>query len=356
MQNPILSIELLTLIVIGLIYQFILADNAIVNSLKTLIIKLFLPVLIFTAFANLADIHAFMLYPLFSIIFSFFLFIFFKILLKNTTAKNDYHTHIMMLSTFAPGLSVYPFIQAFMTRADLANAALLDFGEKLFIFIFIYFVCFYFLGRKVNIPKIKNIKKSQQTINILKNIVTEPVNIAIFFGVLFLLLQIKVQKISPAVATILMDIGDTTVLLVMLFIGLSLKKFKVIKGLQTILLLLMRAGLGLLFTAAFCYVTGITNRDVILILTAFTLGSVSFWPYVNMHYSNKLYQTDFYNDALALQFLTFSFPLTILLMFILFNLNITMIRSSDLFIIGGIVTITSLIAHFYLHARHTSND
>lgn len=346
------TMELLLLIAIGFVYKLSLTDDATSNALKGLIIKLFLPILIFTAFSSLDTHMHFTIYPVFAIVYSFFLFVFFRLLLKNTTSGNDYFTEILMLSTFAPGLSVYPFILTFMGRADLAEAALLDFGEKLFIFIFIYFSSYFILGRNANFPINQEEKQSQRILTVLKNVIIEPVNIAIFLGALLVILDVQIVNIAPGLAKILVDIGDTTVILVMLFIGLSLKKFDLIEGTQSFVLLLMRVGLGFMFTALFCYSFGIYDRNVIVLLAAYTLGSISFWPYINMLYLNKLYQTDFYNDVLALQILAFSFPLTIALMLALFNFRSSMSQRPILLMVGVVITIISLIAYFFVRYIH----
>jgi len=291
------------------------------NALKNLIIKLFLPVLIFTAFTKISPHMHVTAYPIFAISFSLFVFIFLKLFLQTISPESHHYTQVILLSSVAPGLSVYPFIITFMSKAELADAALLDFGEKLFIFIFLYFITYYFIGKTFK-TSVENDEKSPVNVKTaLKNIISEPVNIVIMIGVILILFKIEIASISPSLAAILTDIGNTTVTLVMLFIGMSIKKNEIACSLKSFFLLILRSGLGMLFTGIFCFTTGMVDKKTTLLFLVFTQGSISFWPYANMIYLNKIYKNNFYHEDLAIELLAYSFPMTVMLMLLMFNMS-----------------------------------
>ena len=141
------TISFLILIGIGVLFKSKIKNKEQLNTIKTLILTIALPAVIFSALLQI-DLTASSIYPPLLVLgFNLLIFLSVRHVLPTFIGKNisqrDIRTLTLMLPSFAPYLSCFPFISEFSNESTLGLAAIADTGNKIFILIFLYFLAMY---------------------------------------------------------------------------------------------------------------------------------------------------------------------------------------------------------------------
>ena len=301
------TISFLILIVIGILFRSKVKNKEQLDTIKTLILTIALPAVIFSALLKI-DLTSSLIYPpLLVLIFNFSLFLLVRwmlpTLLNNNISQTNLRTLMLMLPSLAPYLSCFPFIAEYSNDAALGLAAIADTGNKIFILLFLYFLALYWsYGKQI-------FGKQQGTSKKLKNIFLQPINLSILLALTASLLGVRLETIPVYFQDSLSYLRNLLTPTILLFIGLAVKVRG--KDLKLILgLLLWRSSIGLILSALLIRLFDFNSLATVLLVVAFPQSSCSFIPYAQMTLFADLKErsSQIFNPDLALSLLAISLP------------------------------------------------
>lgn len=338
------------LIFLGFLLKFKFNKPDFKNGLKLYILNIALPATIFISIVSVQIDSKYLLFPLIALFFNIMIFLLSPIILRisNITDVRKKRTLYMLLASFAPGLSCFPIINEFLGYESLAKASIIDFGNKVFVLIFLFFVAFKFHNSNQNSTK-NNTNKPINTV--LKSLFLEPINIVIIVAILFLSSRSSINDIPFLFIDLFSKIKDTLTPVVLIFVGLSIVFNRhVFKNILP--LLFIRSGLCLLISTACIQTTGFTLSEDMKLFLILSLSSVSFWPFLHMTFVDNLEKNveeekKTFDTRYGLNFLAYSLPfstITILSLFsneeLLLDFNNLYIISISFLLFGVFLTIT----------------
>ena len=293
-------------------------------GIKNFILNISLPATIFISFISFEVNLEYTFLPLIGIAFNFFIFLLSPLLLKFSvihTNPQKSRTLLLLLSSFAPGISCFPIIEEFLGSEYLVKASLLDFGNKVFVLVFL-------LGFSFHLHKItQGFRKRKNKISvkkILKSVFLEPINLVLVASALMLSFGFNIDQVPEILVNFISRLKDTLTPLVLIFIGLSIIFAK--DALKEIIpILLIRAGICLLITSLLIHFLGVVNSGEIAFYLILAFSSVSFWPFAHMTLIQKIEKNEnskkrTFDIAFGLNFLAYSLPFsTILILLFLSN-------------------------------------
>ncbi|MEM9339133.1 MAG: permease, partial [Bacteroidota bacterium] len=269
----------------------------------------------------------------------YFLASFFK-LEKNGV---DVRTIKMLLPSLAPGLSCFPFILEYFGESTLANAAIADIGNKVFVLIILYLLALKWYHKY---EYVEYSGKGNKLKSLAKSLIQEPVNLVIIAGIGMLLIGINYETMPSFLRGAVDRLSMMMTPLVLVFIGISVKlDWKQLKVIWSILL--FRSGCAFLFSGLVLMISQISDPMVAMLIILFPQSSCSFWPYAHMSAINKMGEDSekakTFNLDLGMNMLALSLPLSTL---IILALSTYGEKSADLlfvFILSGVLITVSLI-------------
>ncbi len=304
------TISFFILILIGILFRSKVKNEEQKDTIKTLLLAIALPAVIFSALLNI-DLSSSLIYPPILVLsLNFILFLSVRwilpIIMGNTSVA-DKRTLMLMLPSLAPYLSCFPFLTEFSDDTIIGLAAIADTGNKLFILIFLYLLAMYWSYGK----EIFSNKKAEY--NKLIDILLQPINLSIIVALIASLLGIKLETIPVYFQESLAYLRNLLTPTIMIFIGLAVK----VKGkeLKSILgLLLWRSAIAFALSALVISLFNINSLATVLLVVAFPQSSCSFIAYAQISIiSNRQDKTKaLFNPALALSILAISLPFSAL--------------------------------------------
>ena len=305
------TISFFILIVIGILFRAKVQNKEQKDTIKTLILAIALPAVIFSALLKI-DLSSSLIYPpILVLCLNFILFLSVRWILpmvmgKNTPEANK-RTLMLMLPSLAPYLSCFPFLAEFSDDTIIGLAAIADTGNKIFILIFLYSLAMYWAyGRQI-------FGKEEVKSNKLIDTLLQPINLSILIALSASLLGIRLETIPVYFQDSLTYLRNLLTPTIMIFIGLAVK----VKGkqLKSILgLLLWRSAIAFALSALAIALFNFNSLATVLLVVAFPQSSCSFIPYAQMSiFSNRQDRTKaLFNPALALSILAISLPFSAL--------------------------------------------
>ena len=189
------AISFLTLIVVGILFRSKINSKEQVNTIKTLILTLALPAVIFSALLKINLTSSLIYPPLIVLSFNLLLFLFVRSTLPIIMGKSldlaDKRTLLLMLPSLAPYLSCFPFLAEYADESTIGIAAIADTGNKIFILIFLYLLTMYWSCRELPIGK------SSKGITRIKGIIMQPINLTIILAIVASLFGLKLESLPP---------------------------------------------------------------------------------------------------------------------------------------------------------------
>ena len=303
----------LIFIAIGFAMRWKLASNAEQAGIKKVILNLALPATIFIALLGVEVKATFLLLPVLALALNASLFFGFPILLPSLgihAGTPQFRTARMMVPSFAPGLSCFPFLLEYLGEDALARAAMADLGNKVFVLIVLYVVAmrWHYERQATSAPSTKG-----KLAAFARALVTEPVNLFILCALILLSAGVSMATLPTVVSEPLRRLSGMMTPLVLLFIGLAAR----LKSgqLRSILsMLLIRAGVVIVGGAIFGGAAGLDAQSQLIII-AFGLSACSFWPLVHIssvdgHEAETPPQDRTFDPTFAINTLALSFPLS----------------------------------------------
>ena len=310
------------LILLGFLLKFKFNKPDFKNGLKLYILNIALPATIFISIVSVQINSKYLLFPLIALFFNIAIFALTPLILKisNISDVRKRRTLYMLLASFAPGLSCFPIINEFLGYESLAKASITDFGNKIFVLIFLFFVAFKFHNNNI---KNNNNKNNKPIKTVIKSLFLEPINIVIIVAILFISSSSTLNDIRLLLIDLFSKVKDTLAPVVLIFIGLSIVFNKhVVKNILP--LLFIRSGLCLLLSSACMQVTGFTLSEDIKLFLILSLSSVSFWPFLHMTFVDNLEKNieegkKTFDTRYGLNFLAYSLPFSTIIILSLFS-------------------------------------
>ncbi|MGP1382210.1 MAG: AEC family transporter [Thainema sp.] len=279
------AIALGLLIAIGYALKRKFPDPNSIKTLRSLILNVALPATIFLSTLSIDTDLNLALLPSFAIAINLTLLIVgFGLVygLMGENSRPQVRTLALLFPSLAPGLTLYPFIEQFFGRDGLAWAALADVGNKLFVLVGLYILALVWYQRSQLDPDQagqphQTPKKSAQCVEILRFLVTEPVNVAIVAGLGLACFHVTPASLPPAMFSAIDRLADCSTPLILIYIGLSLKLRSPQLG-KTLMILLVRSGVGFLISATAIALVRPTEPEALMLFVALPQASFSLLP------------------------------------------------------------------------------
>lgn len=324
----------LVFITIGILMKWKMPSAAEQAGIKKIVLNLALPATIFIALIGVEVRPSFLLLPFLALALNGFLFAGFGVLLPWLGVSTDSpqaRTTKMMVSSFAPGLSCFPFLLEYRGEGALAQAAMADLGNKVFVLIALYLVAMNWHYRTHASGSLATGDKMR---SFAKTFFTEPVNLLIIVALFLMSTGYSMASLPNVVAEPLRRLSGMMTPLVLLFIGLAVQ----LRGGQLWLLssiLLFRAALVTWLCVLVTAAGGLVSPGSLLVGLAFGLSACSFWPFMHISTVDKEEQAvpaheRTFDASFAINMLALSFPLSTALILILLSVGEPVVRFGSL--------------------------
>tara|TARA_A100001015_G_C15037744_1_gene737425 strand:- start:2722 stop:3864 length:1143 start_codon:yes stop_codon:yes gene_type:complete len=316
-------------------------------GIKRFILNVSLPATILISFISFEIDIDYIYLPLAGIGLNLFVFLLSPLILKLTKLNQNpkkARTLTMLLSSFAPGISCFPIVEEFLGSEYLIKASLIDFGNKLFVLIFLLGFSFQIHYLTQDIKDKKN-KISPKTI--LKSVFTEPINLVLLISIGILFLGYTIDQIPMVFIEFVTRMKETLTPLVLIFIGLSIIFAK--EALKEIIpVLFIRAGICLFFTISAVNFFGMSSGDDILFYLSLSLSSVSFWPFAHMTLIDEVekdakIKNRTFDIGFGLNFLAYSLPFSTILILSLISQRGNVLNPTSIYTLSLILTVLGMI-------------
>lgn len=287
-------------------------------GIKKIILNLALPATIFMALMSI-EVHSQLLWlPVLSLLLNASLFAFSPLVGRLAGLKansSEMRTARLLLPSLAPGLSCFPFVMEYLGEKGLAQVAMADLGNKVFVLFFLYWIAMLWHRKTAQIQRDSNPKSA--LLKLVKRFVSEPVNLFISIALVLLGLGIDFNRLPLFLQDSLGRLGAIMTPLVLLFIGLSVKVQKR-QFRELFSLLCFRAALVFSLVSLFMGLSGLQSKTEILLVLSFSLSACSFWPFAHITSvctleKDRSAEEKTFCPNYAINLLALSFPLSTLL-------------------------------------------
>ncbi|WP_010519591.1 AEC family transporter [Croceivirga radicis] len=322
---------------IGLVLKTKFKSKSEITGLKKIILNLALPATIFIALLSVDIKGELLLLPVLALALNIILYLTTPLLLPAIGLEKNspnYNTVRLLFPSLAPGLSCFPFVLEFLGDSYLAQAAMADLGNKVFVLIILYLIAMqWYLKKHAQTTKFSK----EKLLNLVKVLAFEPVNLFIAAALILMVLGLHMENLPFALSESLSRISLLMTPLVLLFIGLAVniqkKQFA-----QLFSLLMLRAAASFLIIGLLSVFINMETNTLLLAL-AFSLSACSFWPYAHiaaMEVMEKEVENNkkTFNGNFAISILALSFPLSTILIMAVLNSGNTLSNPLYLFLIA----------------------
>ena len=343
------TLSLILLIVIGIFLQKKLQNEDQKKGLKTIILNIALPAMIFVALLKIEINPDLLILPVLALIFNIVMIIITKLSLPFFGIKADtpaMRTLMLLLPSLAPGLTCFPFIVEYLGDDVLAWAALADIGNKLFVLVLAYLLAMSWYYKNQNLKAKSN---SQKVKELLIAMVSEPINLVILVAIMLLSFGVNMTSLPGFLSESILMMKEMMTPLVLLFIGIAvIFKWDQLRMISSILI--FRAGLTFLLSGIFIWLAPLPSEAAILLAVVFPQSAVSFWPFAHMSAIRKFeYDNDSQKDnptfdlELGINVLAVSMPFSTLLILGIFTSGSYFTAPLHVISIGGLLVGAALI-------------
>ena len=334
-------VRTLVLFCIGIWLKYKFKDSLNFNSLKILMMQVFLPAVIFylilTNNTAMSELHVWNVIAatlgLNIITFVFARFVLPALLPK--LGKKIINTNAVMLSAYAPCVTVVPIAAAISTNTNATYAALFDIGDKFFIFI----ILFAYIAIET---QEKGLSLLSNTWLFFRKIVLQPINLALIASLVLVGLGIQFDDLPPTLKQVIIDIKSPLLILIPLFIAGVVELENISSKLITVLM--CKYGFGFVIAALFLYAfPDVISANLGLLIVTAPLASSSLWAKQNLMEFNEEKVNRKFDLQFADDLFTNSFGISLILNFALFSIGDSVVQPSWLMIVGlGLLGIASL--------------
>ena len=275
------TLSLLLLIVIGIFLQKKLQNEDQKKGLKSIILNIALPAMIFVALLKIEINPDLLILPVLALVFNIVMIFLTKYSLPYFGVKADtpaMRTLMLLLPSLAPGLTCFPFIVEYLGDDALAWAALSDIGNKLFVLVLAYLLAMSWYYKNQNLKSKSNGQKVKE---LLIAMVSEPINLVILVAIVLLSFGFNMESMPGFLSESILMMKDMMTPLVLIFIGIAvIFKWDQLRMITSILT--FRAGFTFLLSGLFIWLVPMPSEAAILLAVVFPQSAVSFWPFAHI--------------------------------------------------------------------------
>lgn len=343
------TLSLLLLIIIGIFLQKKLQNEDQKKGLKTIILNIALPSMIFVALLKIEINPDLLILPVLALTFNIVMIFLTRYSLPFFGIKADtpaMRTLMLLLPSLAPGLTCFPFIVEYLGDDVLALAALADIGNKLFVLVLAYLLAMSWYYKNQSLKAKSNGQKVKE---LLIAMVSEPINLVILVAIVLLSFGINMESMPGFLSNSILMMKDMMTPLVLLFIGIAvIFKWDQLRMIASILT--FRAGFTFLLSGLFIWLVPMPSEAAVLLAVVFPQSAVSFWPFAHMSAIRKFeYENQAQKDnptfdlALGINVLAVSMPFSTLLILGVFTSGSYFTSPLNVISIGGILVGAALV-------------
>lgn len=347
------AFPLLLLIAAGYCLQKKFQEAAAVGALKTFIVNAALPGMIFLSILEIdTKINLVYLALLALVINIYFLVIGLglgRLIIPNQDQRKA-RSLILIFPSLGTGLTTYPFVEEFLGKTGLAEVAVADIGNKMFVLIGLYALAMYWFYQRASASK----KQPTQWHKAILDLLNEPMNLAIILG--FFLVIFNLNTAVPTLALeAVKKLAACGTPLILFFVGVSLQ----IQGLElkTIAtVLLLRSGLGFWLSAVAIALIHPSSGINFLLIAILPQAGLSVWPLIYASQINtqeiqqmqgeNLRRTTTFDTEFALGLLAMSIPFSICIILFVLCQGSFFTTPQHLCLIGSLALLAALFVQF----------
>lgn len=341
------TLSLFLLIILGFTLRSKFSTDREKEGIKILILSVALPAMIFVGLQKVEFTIDVLAFPVCALVFNWLAFYFTDVIaILFRLSKNDpaRRTMKMLIPSLAPGLTCFPFLLEYFGEATMANAAIADVGNKVFVLIILYLLALSLYQSTLDSQKITETSRIK---SLVKSLFYEPVNVVIIVGIAMISMDLRYEQFPQFLQ---MTIDYTSMImtpLVLMYIGLSVKlNWKQIKTIWSALL--MRSAFAFMCSAALLMVLKVDDPLLAVLIVLFPQSSCSFWPYAHMHVMNKLSAENggkepIFDIDLAMNIMAFSLPLSTVIILSLSTYGVKIANPALVFKLGLVLFLVTLV-------------
>lgn len=314
------TLSLIVLIFLGVILKKKISSPDQIKGIKILILSIALPATIFIALLKIEVQLQLISLPLLALGINFLLLGGTKLLIRllkidTNSAKN--RTLLMLIPSFAPGISCFPFLTEYLGEETLALAALADVGNKFFVLILLYLLAMHWYYKLIEQDTNSSTSAQNRLKELFKALLSEPINMVLVVAITMLCFGLNLSSLPTFLQDSVSRLSLLMTPLVLLFIGLAVK---IRKGdlLLIFQVLFWRSGFAFLISGILLFLlpAGVAV-STLLLAVIFPQSACSFWPFAHMTAVKNLEGPDAKKNTfdidLGLNILAFSLPFSTIL-------------------------------------------
>ena len=337
-------IRTIVLFLIGLWLKHQFKGELSFKSIKIVMMQVFLPAVIFylilTNKEGISENGLWMIIVA-TLALNFITFGFAKFVLPKllpNLGKKIINTNAVMLSAYAPCITVVPIAAAISTNINATYAALFDIGDKFFIFV-ILFAYISFQVQEKSAGFLHNI------VYFLKKIILQPINLALILSLVLSSQNIVFEDLPSVIQQIIVDIKSPLLILIPIFIAGVVSFENLSKTLVSVLM--YKYGFGFIVSAIFLLLfPGVITAGLGLLVVTAPLASSSMWAKQNLVEFDKEKVSQKFDLDFADDLFTNSFGISLILNFLIFSLGESVVNPNLLLILGTGLMVTASAVHY----------
>lgn len=279
------TIAFILLIGIGVLLKNKITTKEELKGVKAMILNIALPATIFIALLKIEIKPSLMLLPVLALAANLLLWFGAQFFVKIAGIKSDsprYRTLLLLIPSFAPGLSCFPFIAEFLGDESLAMAAFADVGNKIFVLIILYIVAMHWYYQLVAKQRLTSNSNNSRLKDLGLSLLKEPINLVLLVAIGMLCFGLNLQSLPSFLQDSINRMSVLMTPLVLLFIGVAVK-FKRADLLMMLQILFWRSGFAFLISALLLFFLPTSLPTyMILLAVVFPQSACSFWPFAHM--------------------------------------------------------------------------
>ena len=337
-------IRTIVLFMIGLWLKNKFKEELSFKSIKIVMMQVFLPAVIFylilTNKEGISENGLWMIIVA-TLALNFVTFGFAKFILPKllpSLGKKINNTNAVMLSAYAPCITVVPIAAAVSTNINATYAALFDIGDKFFIFV----ILFAYISLQVQEKSAGFLHNASY---FLKKIILQPINLALILSLVLVSQNIVFADLPSVVQQVIVDIKAPLLILIPIFIA-GVVSFENLS--QTLVSVLMyKYGFGFVVSAVFLLLfPGVITAGLGLLVVTAPLASSSMWAKQNLMEFNKEKVSQKFDLDFADDLFTNSFGISLILNFMIFSIGESVVNPNLLLILGACLMVTASMLHY----------
>ena len=340
------TLSILLLFVIGVLLKQKLLKEGHKKGLKTVILDIALPAMIFVALLKIEINPDLLMLPLLALVFNILMVLVVRYVMPLFDVEPNtptMRTLMLLLPSLAPGLSCFPFLVEYLADEVLAWGALADIGNEVFVLLLGYLLAMNWYYKVHNLTGGSNGQKKGLLLAMLR----EPINMVMIVAMVLLGFGLNMERLPVFLSGAILMMKEMMTPLVLIFIGVAvILKWDQLKMITSVLT--FRAGVTFLLSGVFVLMVPLPTEAAILIAVVFPQSACSFWPFAHMSAIRVLERNKdddkekmTFDLELGINVLAVSLPFSTLLILGVFTSGSYFLNPYHILLVGFLLTVAA---------------